>query len=413
MEKFYFSHMVIMHIKYTIISLTLVWLWGCSTIEEPTKSRNPGKQKAVNIFTKIPFLKNPALTGYKEYFTNRKPKFESGLKHGAFHGPSQSWWVSGHLRSRGSYKNGLHHGTWLYYHDGAKKLMQKGRFHLDKKQGVWTQWDKGGAKLQEGVFESGQKTGVWRTWYPSRILKSANTCFAANDTGSYHTYYSNGNIQESYSCVKGLKTGAFLLFFPSGQVQESGLYDNLGRRSDKWIQYHDNGVKAGECFYKEGVRHGYHRTWGHDRHLITQGILNMGTGEVQTFGPQGLLQESISYMADQKHGRHMVYYPSGKTMSVTVYNHDTATSYFKWYDNKAPTTSTSSSVLARSGSFRKGKRHGKWKYYSLNGLLVELANYQDGKRQGPTYYYDTATGNLQKTVQYMDGFPAKTTLAVQ
>ncbi|MDO6743746.1 DUF3352 domain-containing protein [Tenacibaculum soleae] len=65
---------------------------------------------------------------YKEYYNNRKLKFEVELDDGLLDGNYKSYYPNGQIKIKGNYKNGKKSGTWKAYSEKDSKLIIKKRF---------------------------------------------------------------------------------------------------------------------------------------------------------------------------------------------------------------------------------------------------------------------------------------------
>ena len=70
--------------------------------------------------------------------------------------------TNGKTRSIQSYKNGLDHGEWIFYHDNDV-ISTVGHFKLGKKVGEWKYYHQNGALYFHQFFDdNGNEIGVWK-----------------------------------------------------------------------------------------------------------------------------------------------------------------------------------------------------------------------------------------------------------
>ncbi|MFC1585834.1 toxin-antitoxin system YwqK family antitoxin [Fibrobacterota bacterium] len=353
------------------------------------------------------FSKSKKAVRQLEYHFNGNLNFRVGLKDGKYHGFSQSWWQKGRPKSEGDYHHGMQEGKWEFYNEKTGGLVSRGLFSQGKKKGKWMEFWPNKQVRASGTYDQGVKTGLWISWDSTGRLREKNSCFESSDTGSYVSYHANDSIHTQYDCEKGLPRGAYTVKSPEGRLLEEGSYDPGGKKKGTWKIWHSNASPASYNFFKDGLQHHRSRTWDSLGNLLSEGDFNLGTGRLKRYFPGGQLLASEEYQRGLKHGNHVTYYHSGAKKSHIVYNKGTAQTFKRWHNASGSGTP----VLALTGMYKQGKRHGTWNWYSDKGRLVESAGYVDGKRHGPTRYFDSKNGKLYRTQMFKRGVETKAMLA--
>jgi antitoxin component YwqK of YwqJK toxin-antitoxin module len=104
------------------------------------------------------------------------------------HGPTQSWFRNGQLRSQGQYQKGKRHGQFTWWHSNGQKQLV-GYFENGLRVGKWTQWHVNGMKEQQCSFENDQPVGEWIWWDEQGNVTRREDMTIPND--------SNGDFDES------------------------------------------------------------------------------------------------------------------------------------------------------------------------------------------------------------------------
>ena len=400
-------HMPYCLFKYEFILLLCFIICGCSkreVIEQTYENGNPRKGK---IYRRWLFAKKQKAVEYIEYHYNHHPKFQAALKDEQYCGPSSSWWLNGHLRSKGNYRRGKREGKWKFFFEKNGALSSRGLYLSGKKQGRWEEFWPGGQTKSRGAYLEGGKAGLWINLDSAGRIQSRNSCFEPNDTGTYVSYYPQDSIFKQYTCIRGKRAGLYLVKSPKGGLLEKGHYNAGHRKEGLWRAWHVNGAQKYHEYYANGLRHGTSRSWDSLGNQLSQGDFREGTGELKRYRSNGVLLAKEPYVKGKKHGGHFTYYSSGSINTRTVFKKGRPCSYSRWHDSPRGREAG----IAITGGFREGKRHGLWNWYSKEGVLVESSSYVNGKRHGPTKYFDAKTGKLQRVQVFDDGVETTATLA--
>lgn len=147
--------------------------------------------------------------------------------------------------------------------------------------------------------------------------------------------------------------GSYELYWPNGTKRREGRFLQ-GQLDGVWRHWDENGVLGAMNSYVNGEQTGIRYV------QLTKGtsILDM----VENFRKSGV---SVRWDSNSLSPERLSFFQADAPRGQT----------FAFVGEEA--------VLSESGSFSEGKRHGKWRYWSLDGKLMQLQSYVEGKLSGP------------------------------
>jgi antitoxin component YwqK of YwqJK toxin-antitoxin module len=200
---------------------------------------------------------------------------------GRRHGPAVSYWSPSQIRSRGEFRDGELHGTWVE-HDWA------------------------GQPRSHRVFDRGQRVGCWRLWLGASL--QVRECYQADHAeGIFERWSSLGKLVEQGSYHEGHKHGLWKVWSDEGFLLREGSY-HAGRRHGPWRFWNQDGGRAALGSYRNGAHDGHWRFW-HE------------TGYPAGHG---------RYRRGEKVGRWTAYYPSGRLAAFATYRPGKRSSILAW-----------------------------------------------------------------------------------
>lgn len=170
-------------------------------------------------------------------------------------------------------------------------------------------------------------------------------------------------------------------FYMNGTLQAEGVieavdaFDDANSKFKKTIAYYDNGTKAGEFNFENGVYHGIQTEYHPTGNIAWQGSYNHGKLE----------------------GTYVEYTAAGNVLREGVVENDLYTGPAYHYVNE---------VLVTSAYIDKGVIHGKVSNYS-NGRLLEETMYNHGVQDGLYCRYNE-NGIIVEKTNYVNGLPLGT-----
>ncbi|MFN4915052.1 MAG: toxin-antitoxin system YwqK family antitoxin [Sphingomonadales bacterium] len=98
------------------------------------------------------------------------------------------------LMERGSYKNGVKHGDWEYYHENGQ-LSSKGAYSNGAKEGVWEEYHGNGQLKFKYSYISGRlRDDVWEEYHENGKLKMKGSYLNGKKDGVWEYYNEDGSL---------------------------------------------------------------------------------------------------------------------------------------------------------------------------------------------------------------------------
>ena len=166
------------------------------------------------------------------YETLRKPGQENKTvreavlqyKNGKVWGKGRIYYPSGRLRQKVRYFNGLRHEKSIWYYDKKKRMKTKGRYSMDRKNGIWKWYYRTGVLSGEAFYHDDALEGVYRIYYENRGLKRMAVYKNGKKHGDYEWYYPNGRLQEKGFYKEDLQEGTWFYYRQDGELHKEVVY---------------------------------------------------------------------------------------------------------------------------------------------------------------------------------------------
>ncbi len=301
----------------------------------------------------------------------------------------------GILKSRGTRKNGVPTGHWIFwYEDGRKK--------------------------SEGDFDSnGSRMGTWIEWFMEGSRKSSAWINGVEDGRSVTVGASGCLIAEEFYVVGRLE-GLKRRWHPNGQILESLEY-HAGQPVDgMFSSFFATGSKSSEGEYRGGNQIGTWREWSEDgtlrKQICYQGIITEETEWFETgvkkserslrgsvlnglcvsYHASGQIEESGLYVDGKPSGRFVRRHENGQDAWQGTYTPDGLDGLVtEWYDNGVKSSETMYCKGEVSGSFASwdrearrtvagqyaaGKKDGEWRFYRPLGEVDHIEVWEKGQQ---------------------------------
>jgi antitoxin component YwqK of YwqJK toxin-antitoxin module len=309
--------------------------------------------------------KNNEVDGYRKEFDQKGnlqniEKFDNGKK--VANPPElakldvfKAYYENGQVRYEGGYVNGMPVGTHYHYkltkevcdsilvYDDtvSKKILHCEKISIPDSAIVYDE----GYLVEKGAVDSiRRKQGTWTEYHLTGEFRAKGL-------------YKDNN-----------KNGEWIYYYPDGKVEQKGKYNKQGHPTGEWTWYYENGQIWRQEHYKGGKLEGLMQEYKEDGKLITKGEyqddLKEGPWyyEIENYKEQGNYRagepDSIwkawwvkenrllfvgNFISGDPDGKHIMYYPNGKIMSV--------------------------------GSYTGGMKQGTWKYYDEQGMPLTTVDY--------------------------------------
>ncbi len=80
------------------------------------------------------------------------------------------YYPNGKMRIKGTYKNNLRDGEWIYYFENGK-IWSKGTFKDGKSDGIFTVYNKDGSLFMKSSYKNGKPDGKWFFYENNKLVK--------------------------------------------------------------------------------------------------------------------------------------------------------------------------------------------------------------------------------------------------
>ncbi|MCX7863249.1 MAG: hypothetical protein N2449_09685 [Bacteroidales bacterium] len=88
------------------------------------------------------------------------------------------YYPNGKVRVKGSFKNNLRHGEWIYYFDNGN-IWSQGTFNEGKSHGTFTIYNKDGSLFMKSSYNNGKPDGKWLFYDKNKLVREVHF---ANDS---------------------------------------------------------------------------------------------------------------------------------------------------------------------------------------------------------------------------------------
>lgn len=337
--------------------------------------------------------------------------------------------ANGKVSSEGNMRDGKPDGYWkTYYESGIVKAEgNRKNFELDS---IWSFYDESGKTTLQISYLNGKKEGVRRTFRENEKVEEN----FSNDVkqGLTITYYPDGRILRTVNFENGLENGFAREFAPDGTVvtlidyrrgfvvdrENINRRDKNGLKQGRWKFFYTDGKVKTEGTFRDDKRNGYFKEYDE------KGVLT----DVAKF-VNDVRQDEVPELA--KLDVRTDYYPTGKVKTIASYKGNTPEGIRRDYAENGRVTSSfiykdgkitgegiiddegvkdgpwkefySDGQLRSEGSYRNGKKIGKWRFYHPNSNLEQEGNFNNqGNADGIwKWYYDN--NSLMREESYMNG----------
>jgi len=96
---------------------------------------------------------------YRAWHPNGQLQAQVSYRDGVEHGPTESWYDTGHILGKGQFKNGKPHGTMTTWHQNGQKQSEK-RYKDGAKHGLTQVWDRTGRLSAKTNYANDQRYGL-------------------------------------------------------------------------------------------------------------------------------------------------------------------------------------------------------------------------------------------------------------
>ena len=221
-------------------------------------------------------------------------------------------------------------------------------------------------------------------------------------------YNSKGELIERYSLVaddrgRNRRYGPYIKLWTDGNLRLAGAYRN-DEEHGVWHEFRRDGTLRRITTYHFGAKHGLSKTFDSSNRLRETGHYAMGKkfGVWETYYPNGLLQKSVPFVDGKKEGLATLYYDDGngpvmKTANFVADQKQGLEEYWA-YSSFAPL------VISRheKRKYQDGELNGAWSSWDPQRQVRVTGSYRGGRKHGRWTRTDENTGRVSHK-EYVDG----------
>lgn len=270
-----------------------------------------------NILRKRIEYKNDKKNGkFEEYFANGVIKTKCFYTDDHLTGLKLDFNNLGQLISKSNYsyhsadksKESLLEGDY-YSYSNEGILTLSGKYHLNKKTGVWREYTNKGILTSEVEYQDGRRHGKGSYFYENGKLKSSNAFYEliVIDGKTYRNVYD----------------GAKTEYYVSGRIQQSEHY-KLGVKDGVFERYYETGIISSRNEFLNGLQTGVENFWDAKGEKtaetkfeiikIDSSFISQKTDTARGW-KDGVLISEVPYQSGKENGIRKSFYPTGKIAS--------------------------------------------------------------------------------------------------
>lgn len=192
---------------------------------------------------------------------------------------------NGMMRYTGSFKDDKPVGVFKYYFDTGEmqveithqgnnsyakvyyitgELQAIGKYENQKKDSIWTLYDKKGYKSAEEFYLSGKKEGTWKVFYPNGKILEEKEYTNDFEHGKWNRYFNNGKPKMTATYENGVLEGRATYYGSNYKKAVSGVF-HKDVRDGFWTFYNEDGKTVRK---KEQYNMGFRIDKGKDEEVI-------------------------------------------------------------------------------------------------------------------------------------------------
>ncbi len=228
--------------------------------------------------------------------------------------------------------------------------------------------------VEEGSYENDKKAGIWNKFYPDGKIRSQITYKNDKPIGEYTLYYDNGIVEESGNWQRNKNIGEFQRNYSNGNPHQRFAFSDSGKRNGKQTYFHENGSIALLVELVNGKESGIMKRYDEKGELSEEKSFDNGQFIAGTTkSHQELPEKFIPPPAEiEKNSDVIPSPPKSEESETNSAHHFQQNGHNILYDKN--------NSISQTGFFKEGKLwNGKWFKYNVNGILLRVDIYRNGK----------------------------------
>jgi len=307
------------------------------------------------------------------------------------------------LLVKGFYKNNLKNGEWNWFYKSGKTKISA-FFENDKKQGTWNYFYENSNQLANINFKRGLKTGTWVAYNVEGEKTSIANYLTDTLFGEQVQYHPNGEIA-SYTIIEiknGLKQKVISKYYENSKLFES--YTLRGSFIEgNYLKYHNNGLVWEAFLYENEKLITVKKMQNSTGKKLFIGSFREGNGELRRYHGDGTLYSEENFNNGLIYGKAKYFidnilrvegfYFKGKPLSNWKYYSQykklkEERTYFGKEDYQYVIEYGVSGEERNEGEVLNNMKTGTWKAYNFYGDLASITDYKFNEKNGEFKRYD-------------------------
>jgi antitoxin component YwqK of YwqJK toxin-antitoxin module len=137
--------------------------------------------------------------------------------------------------TQGSFRNGKWDGPYVDYHSNGR-VFAKGTYKNGIKEGEWVWYDVYGERFPDisGTYKNGKQEGSRIGYFKNGLLRQKGNYKNGNREGPWAYYYENGQLMRKGTFKNGFRNGAWVYYNEDGTLNKfaTGTFKNEKKVSD-------------------------------------------------------------------------------------------------------------------------------------------------------------------------------------
>ncbi len=159
--------------------------------------------------------------------------------------------------------------------------------------GAYVEFYRDGQKFTQGTYKMGVHHGEWKFWHPNGQLCKSTTFKDGLPGGEWEVFRSDGTRQASKSYFDGKRHGKWVRYYEDGEKAKVVESYKKGKLHGTRSSYYANGQKRQDVNFKSGVLHGLMVEWNESGEKTTEVPFEEGKveGKLLRWGADGATSE--------------------------------------------------------------------------------------------------------------------------
>ena len=186
---------------------------------------------------------------WEEYYLTGKVKSKGSYKNGKKFGKWEYFFTNGKLEQKGTYdSNGKVSGEWNWFYENGN-LLRREEFRRGIEDGYMEEYAQDGAIITKGEYFDGEKEGVW--FYELNDHRETGKYRYGEKNGFWEYKHPNGKTSFEGTFLEGTPDGKHKYYNNNGVLIREEYY-SYGLKDGKWKWYDANGAEILSITYKDG-----------------------------------------------------------------------------------------------------------------------------------------------------------------